>query len=520
MYELTDSPIELHRPEGTGVCAGYYGFLEGDFYAPCVSLSKAEYYVLFRINNLADVSKDIYLIVTAIKEKGEETSAYKISIDSFEYKDVALVSDIKEPHFLVLEVGYETTLSASEEPPIIREITINSEKKNIFITHRQSIAVHIGGDYAPEKGESDYDVCYFQVYYSGPSGISFYEPYPVISSIYFYTETPQPHLIVPTFRFNGRKNKEAAITLWNFSRSSLKKYTSKFRYSTTEEVTDFETLFEDFTLGYEKYSALVYAMTTLKTKIDNYLIIHAIGEQPEWWKFWDWKAEDSHVLTIGDIPEYVEFEATTAVARTGIPSKEELDKFREDLEKESQKRGIPVLANSVAYEPSELGWGGYVRIKGTAPGFKTSPAVLAIVIAIVLYIIVPLVLSAIGLMITIYYTITKPLIVEQPYICPVCGKRFKSKEQLKMHIDSEHPDYAKEQIPDKDPFTGEDLPEDAKKSLYNYNMYLLANHPEEMEEIDKDLGLAEEEELDIMPILEVLVIAIAFLLIISIIQSV
>jgi len=522
MYERCEL-VGIAQPpadDKTGVSSGYYGTLGAKHYAPCFVLPDADYYPIFRIHNLTDQSGDIYLIVTSIfPDGGEDVDVFKYHLNAYGYIDASFIGKERKPHVLVLEVGWETTASESSEPPYVRRVYYKEEDRwlNVFITHRQTLVVHIGGYYPSEEFGSDYEVCYYYCDYileqnpSATSNVDPHEPYPIIGSIRFFVDASPPYYAVPVFRFGGQKRGEIRIRMWNFNRGSTKKFSGKFTYITAKDISDFETAFDDVSLGYDETSAFVaYMKTTMSVEMFNCIILYALGAKPEWWNFADWKADDAHSLAIGDPPQYIEVETKFAVARVGTPSETDLLETMETFDREVLTHGMPLYSTNITYKPSELGWGGFVTITSTSPAYEGSPLGLFLMFLIG---VITIVASIIGILVAVYYTIIKPkheekIVEELPYQCPVCGARFKTFEQLVMHIDAAHPEYAKKWIYKTDPFTGEEIPEEYQKSLYLNYTYLKAQHPEETAEIEGELGIR-EEEFNLIPLIGYTAAAVA-----------
>jgi len=502
MYERCELVGVAQPPadDKTGVSSGYYGTLGARHYAPCFVLPDADYYPTFRIHNLTDQSGDIYLIVTSIFSASEQyVDVFKYHLDAYDYTDVQLACKERRPHVLVLEVGWETTAPESSEPPYVRKVNYQGQEIKVFITHRQTLVIHIGGYYSSEEFGSDYEVCYYYCDYileqnpQTTSNVDPYEPYPIIGSIRIFVDAPSPYYAVPVFRFGGQKKQNVNIYMWNFNRGLTKKFSGKFAYITAEDISDFETAFDDVSLGYDEISAfVVYMKTIMSVEMFNCIILYALGAKPEWWNFADWKADDAHSFAIGDPPQYIEVETKFAVARVGTPSESDLLKSMEEFDREVLTHGMPLYSTKITYKPSELGWGGFITITSTSPAYEGSPIGLFLMFLIG---VITVAGAIIGVIVAIYYAFIKPKHEEKfPYQCPVCGKRFKTFEEVMMHLDAEHPEYVEKWINKKDPFTGEEIPEEYQKSLYLNYMYLKAQHPKEIAEIEGELGIREEEE--------------------------
>ena len=503
MYERCELVGVAQPPtdDKTGVSSGYYGTLGAKHYAPCFVLPDADYYPTFRIHNLTDQSGGIYLIVTSIFSASEQyVDVFKYHLDAYGYTDIQLACKERRPHVLVLEVGWETTAPESPEPPYVRKVNYQGQEIKVFITHRQTLIIHIGGYYPSEEFGSDYEVCYYYCDYileqnpQATSNVDPYEPYPIVGSIRIFVDAPSPYYAVPVFRFGGQKKQNVMIYMWNFNRGATKKFSGKFAYITAEDMSDFETAFDDVSLGYDEISAFVVFMKTIMSvEMFNCIILYALGAKPEWWNFTDWKADDAHSFAIGDPPQYIEVETKFAVVRVGTPSESDLLKSMEEFDREVLTHGMPLYSTNITYKPSELGWGGFITITSTSPAYEGSPIGLFLMFLIG---VIAVAGAIIGIIVAIYYAYIKPKHEEKfPYQCPVpgCGKRFKTLEELLMHIDAAHPEYAEKYIHKKDPFTGEEIPEEYQKSLYLNHTYLKAQHPEEFAEIERELGISEEE---------------------------
>ena len=506
MYERCELVGVAQPPanDKTGVSSGYYGSLEGKHYAPCFALPDEKFYLTFRLHNVLDQSGDVYLILISIFSETEQyLDVFKVSLDAYGYADISLTPSKRGAHILIMEVGWETTEPESSEPPYVRRVYYKEEGRwiNVLITHRQTLAIHVGESAVSEEAGSEDDVCYYQCelgYLKDPN-----KPYPIIGSIRIFVEHAPPYFAIPTLRFNGRKEGVATIRLRNFARSAKKKYSGKYTWSTAKEKGDFETTF-DAEIGFdESADTLYHARTTIKTDFYDRVILYAVGRSPEWWEFWNWKADDAHIFVIGDPPSYVEAEVRWAVSRIGLPSDEDLLKTMEQFEREAISYGMPLYATRIAFEASASGWGGFATIKATGPAFEKSPAVLAALTPGMIQFILGA-LTVIGIMVTAYFAVIKPIFVDRefPYQSPVPGdnRRFKTYQELLMYLDLTYgEELAKKWIPERDPFTGEELPEDAKKSLYAYDQYMSAKHPDEWREIKRELGV--EGEFNIMPLI-------------------
>lgn len=309
--------------------------------------------------------------------------------------------------------------------------------------------------------------------------------------------------LMPAIRFDGESLRDTQVNFFamNAGNKQAKVDLRLSMFDTDEAYYELSPVFDDMDIGYDKDNEWIWrdaiSATVPDDLKDNYAVVlaFALGHQPDWWKPWDWKADEALICIWGRSPDlYLE------VYRAGVVNfkpigEDELEEYRKLVIEENIHRGaVGTYPLTITYD--QKNWGGVLDTQMVVPGY--SPALPAIALAIIA-VSVAAAIAAIGFVITRHEYIKHEEI--KMFHSEFDDSKFASERERILYDQTHYPNEMKEA--DKwgkvvngkrrftDPITGEIAPEHINTPVEFYD-WMKSRHPDWARDVYE-----EEVELDI-----------------------
>jgi len=336
------------------------------------------------------------------------------------------------------------------------------------------------------------------------------KPFPVATTMWLYViEVGEDKLTVPlmpAIRFEGGslRNTQINFFVMNAGYKQKKVDLRLSAFDTDKAYYKLTPIFDDMDLGYDKDTRMIWrnaiSATVPDDLKDNYAIVlaWALGHQPDWWKPWDWKADEALICVWGQSPNlYLEAYRAGVVNFKPI-GKDELENYRELVIEETIHRGaVGTYPLTITYD--QKNWGGVLDTEMVVPSY--SPALPAIALAIIAASVAAAII-AIGFVIMNHEHIKLEEI--KMFHSEFDDSKFASAREQILYDQSHYPNEMKEagkwgeEVNGKrrftDPITGEIAPEYVDTPVEFFD-WMKSRHPDWARDVYEEGE--EEEEIDI-----------------------
>ena len=490
-------PLSLADTSVFGCAGGLHGMkYKGDkifFYCPAFEVpSGHDLFFVFDIHNLTPTGGDIGVKVTdAITGETLMAPSYE-NVGGFGHtRGIVSIpkSILTKSRLLDIHLGFKSGGTFSEQS-------------------RFRVAIQVSGrSYVSESSEDPSDIVSPLDAIIEDAGD---KPFPVATTMRLFVldvEVENERIdapLMPAIRFDGESLRGTAIGFFvmNAGYKQKKVDLRMSTFDTDKAYYELSRVFDEyFDVGYDKDNEWIWrdSITALLPDDlkDNYAVVlaFALGHESDWWKPWDWKADEALTCIWGASPElYLE------VYRAGVVNfkpigEDEIDKYSKHLIEECIHRGaVGTYPISIAY--SQKNWGGVLDTKMVVPSY--SPALPAVVLAIIAASVAAAIV-AIGFVIMNHEHIKHEEI--KMFHSEFDDSKFASERERILYDQSHYPNEMKkadkwgEVVNGKrrftDPITGEIAPEHINTPVEFYD-WMKSRHPdwardvygEEVEEID------------------------------------
>ncbi|MCD6213501.1 MAG: hypothetical protein J7J46_00820 [Candidatus Desulfofervidus sp.] len=488
-------PLSLADTSVFGCAGGLHGMKGTNFYCPVFEVpSGHDLFLFFDIHNLTPTGGDIGVKITdGMTGETLMAPAYE-KMDGFGHIRGSVYipkSTLTKSYLLDIHLGIKSGGAFSEQS-------------------RFRVAIQVSGhSYVSESSADPSDIVY-------PLGDIFKvsdKPFPVATTMWLYVlgvkvgerkiNTP----LMPTIRFEGGslRNTQINFFVMNAGYKQAKVDLRLSAFDTDEAYYKLTPIFDDMDLGYDKDTKMIWrnaisAIVPDNLK-DNYAIAlaWALGHQSDWWKPWDWKADEALICVWGRSPNlYLE------VYRAGVVNfkpigEDELAEYRKKLIEESIHRGaVGTYPLTITY--NQKNWGGVLDTETVVPAY--SPALPAIALAIIAASVAAAII-AIGFVIMNHEHIKYEEL--KMFQSEFDDSKFASAREQILYDQSHYPNEMKEagkwgkKVDGKrrfiDPITGEMAPEYVDTPVDFFD-WMKSRHPDWARDVYEEEE-EEEEEIDI-----------------------
>ena len=356
---------------------------------------------------------------------------------------------------------------------------------------RFRVALQVSGTAAV----AEYSTDELDIVYPNTNDITVYpadKPYPIATTLWLYllAAPDEEHdlRLLPILRLQGEPIKGSEVRLWamngGYYQSAVDLRWSAF--AVDEAYWELTPIAEDMPLGY--HSGIItrkgYAVQPPEKVEDDFAITFyfALGNQTDWWKPWDWKADEALMLAWGRHPDYYLDVLRAGVINYTTIGEDELIAYAEKFVEESNHRGAVGAYPTMIYYDQKL-LGGALDTYVIAPSYSPmAPAVAHAIVAVA----IAAGLSVIGFVVLNVVRMRHEEVLKYDDQSLFDAHRFETPGERIEYDQANYGDEMKDAglWPDEfyDPVTGEKLPEWVDTPVEEYK-WLIANHPEFVKDV-------------------------------------
>ena len=364
------------------------------------------------------------------------------------------------------------------------------------------IGINLSGSFAEQSGfrialqvsgataVAEYSTDELDIVYPNTNDITVYptdKPYPIATALWLYLlaapEEEYDLRLLPILRLQGEPIEGSEVRLWamngGYYKSAVDLRWSAF--AVDEAYWELTPIDEDIPLGY--HSGVItrkgYAVRLPEELEDDFAITFyfALGNQPSWWKPWDWKADEALMLAWGRHPDYYLDVLRAGVINFKPIGEDELIAYAEEFIEESNHRGaVGAYPATIYYDQKPLG--GALDTYVITPSYSPiAPLVAAVIIVAA----VSASAIAIGFVVMNIIRMRHEEVMKYDDQSLFDNRRFETPGERIEYDQANYGDEMKDAglWPDEfyDPVTGEKLPEWVDTPVEEYK-WLKAKHPE------------------------------------------